>query len=423
MRKYFLFFLQASIIGAGISISVGQSFLFLALITFLFQSKRKIHISPILYFGFGIFILYFLSSFYQFVFYNKQLIQKSSEFKDVFLFSAFILVNNLEREEVYKLKKTFLILIILITLEGILSVFSNIRLSRLITDLYKFNPNYRFAHHYGDILNIKLHIPIGLMNTHLTFGGILALLVPISFFEIFYSKKKIFYLFILILLVFVFLLNNARSAIIGTGISIIIGLTIFLIQENRVSKKLIKPFFISLIILILISTIIVQKTEIGGKILKPILGQEKHTDSGRTFIWHSSFSLIFKNPFFGVGAGNYNEEVIKERNFISQEKKELVFFNEVTQKGHAHNDFIHLFLVSGFLAPISYLTILFLVLTKLFNFRIPFKSKYFYFSIIGFYFAGSFQCYFQDDEVVILFWYLVGLFEMESFYDISHKIT
>lgn len=423
MRKFFLFFLQASIIGAGISISVGQSFLFFAFIFYLFQSKKKIHLSPIFYFGLGIFGLYFFSSLYQFFFFKKELIPKSSEFKDIFLFSAFFLVNNLEKEELMKLKKSFLILILLITFQGILSIFSPVRLSRLITDLYKFNPNYRFAHPYGEIFNFKLHIPIGLMNTHLTFGGILALLVPISFFEIFYSKKRKLLFLVFILLVIIFLLNNARSAIIGTLISIFIGISIFLIQENRISKKFIKTFFISITIFILFSFILIQKTEIGGKILKPILGQEKHTDSGRSFIWHSSFSLISKNLFLGIGAGSYNQEIMKERDLISEEKKELVFFNEVTQRGHAHNDFIHLFLVSGFLAPISYLGILFFTLIKIFNFQIPFRSKYFYFSLIGFYFAGSFQCYFQDDEVVILFWYLLGLFEMETFYDIYHKTT
>lgn len=423
MRKYFILFLQASIIGAGISISIGQSFLFLAILIFLFQKNKKIHLSAFLYLGSALFLTYFISSLYHFIFFKKILFTKSSELKDVFLFIGFILVCNLEKEEILKLKKSFLILILLICIEGVLSVFSPVRLSRLITDLFKFNPNYKFAHPIGEVMNIRLHIPIGLMNTHLTFGGILALLTPVCFFQTIYSKKRFYHFTIFILLLFVFILNNARSSIIGTAISIFLGIVVLLFQKNRLNKKILKLAGIFFFMFILLVSFLIQKTELGAKILKPILGQEKHTDSGRSFIWHSSFKAISKNLILGIGPGNYNEEISNERNLISEEKKELAFFNEVSQKGHAHNDFFHLMVISGFLAPVFYILIFYFVSLKLFDFRIPFHSKYFYFSIIGFYFAGSFQCYFQDDEVVILFWYLLGLFEMESHYDISHKFT
>ena len=36
-----------------------------------------------------------------------------------------------------------------------------------------------------------------------------------------------------------------------------------------------------------------------------------------------------------------------------------------------------------------------------------------FYGLVGFFFAGLFQCYFQDDEVVIVFWYLLGFFHLQ----------
>ena len=97
---------------------------------------------------------------------------KGSELKDVLLFSAFLIVQNLKNEEeIAKVEKAFWILLIVLLITGFFYIFSPIRLSRLVSDLFKPSPNWKFAHHYGNLLGIGIHLPIGLMNTHLTFGG------------------------------------------------------------------------------------------------------------------------------------------------------------------------------------------------------------------------------------------------------------
>jgi O-antigen ligase len=415
MNQFFIYFLQASIITSGLSISLGQFFLFLSLIAFFFKDKSGFKFSPIFFLSIGIFLLYFISAIYHFFQSGTSLVNKSSELKDIFLFFGFVLIQFTTIEEKQKLKKSIWILILLLTFTGLASALSPIRLSRYITDLFRESLNYKFSHSYGEIFNIKIHIPIGMMNTHLTFGGLLLLTFPTSFFILLTAKKKMIPLLVFLILLFIFFLNNARSAIIGSFASIAFGLFIYIFEKKKFSKRKIMIFLTSLGFIVLILFIGVKKVPVISKIIKPILGEEKHTDSGRTFIWHSSLELVKKNIMLGIGPGNFNQEIDSVRRSISSEKSELLFFNEISQKGHAHNDMLHLAVTSGIFTPIFFLLILGFIVSKLTDSRLEFKQRFFYFSLVGFFLAGSFQCYFQDDEVVILFWYLLGLLQSEEY--------
>ncbi len=161
---------------------------------------------------------------------------------------------------------------------------------------------------------------------------------------------------------------------------------------------------------LLVLGIALSFTQAGQKITDPLFGKEKHTDSGRTFIWDSTFPLIKNNPLTGVGPGNYDREIEKSRKEHSEKYRELYYFYETTRRGHAHNDYFHLFAVFGFPGVFLFLFLGTELYRRLITSKLTYEHSLYFFGLSGFFFSGLFQCYFQDDEVVILFWILCGLF-------------
>ena len=234
-----------------------------------------------------------------------------------------------------------------------------------------------------------------------------------SFFTHGNQKKTLQYLGVFLLSVFILLLNNARSAIIGTGVSLVIGLIHFSFRLNKISPRVLLRISLVFMIALIVSGSFALLSPTIKKTIMPLLGEEKHTDSGRTFIWDSTFPLIKKNPIFGIGPGNYNREIEKSRKELSEEKPELLFFYEVTQRGHAHNDYLHFAATSGILTALLYILFGAGILNLIFKEGNWKFQPYYFYGLIGIFAAGIFQCYFQDDEVVIVFWYLLGFLSRE----------
>ena len=421
-HKIFILFLQIAIVSCAISVSLSQLFLFLTLVLYLLlKGYKSFRLTSISLLALGIFILYALS----FLLHTPRsdpwtyLISiKGTEFKDVLLFGAFLVMQNLrDSEDRKKIEKAFWILLVVLLVTGFVSVFSQIRLSRLISDLFKPSANWKFAHHYGDLLGVGIHLPIGLMNTHLTYAGILLLFAPFVFFRFIFAVRDrngyLFHFLVLVVFGFIAILNNARSALIGAAFSILIGyIDLILVQRYISWKKTLK--LISILFLgigIIASSLFFNETM--AKTIQPLLGQEKHTDSGRTFIWSSTYPMIMSNPILGIGPGNYGKEVELVRKQLSEKYKELLFFFEVTQRGHAHNDFLHIAAISGLPAMCFYILLGSVICYKLLEDKSSRSANILFYGLVGFFISGLFQCYFQDDEVVIVFWYLLGFFHLQ----------
>ncbi|MCB1179104.1 MAG: O-antigen ligase family protein [Leptospiraceae bacterium] len=419
-QKFFILFLQIGIATCGVSVSISQGFLFLALVVFLLDKRwRKIKRTPLFYAGISIFLFYILSILGNAILGTELALakgfSKASELKDFLIFSAFIVMQGLDEEEEKKVLKAFYILIGILIVTGFISIFSITRLSVLISELYKTVTTYRLAHHHGNIFGIGIYLPIGLMNTHLTFGGLLLFFFPFLFFRVVGSfrrkgnyKERVFNALVLSIYMIVFLLNNARSAMIGAAIGSIFGLYDYLFVKEGIPLQRFKKAFLILGGFLLVSVTVLWNVDATKRNLQHLFGNEKHTDSGRSFIWNSTFPLIENNPVLGIGPGRYNIEIEKSRKELSIKNPETVYFYEVTQRGHAHNDYFHLFAIAGVGAPISYLALLFFIVSFISG---KLKSKTYsplFYGLIGFFISSTYQCYFQDDEVVIVFWYLVG---------------
>jgi O-antigen ligase len=420
-QKIFLAFLQIGILTTGLSVSISQMFLGLSFLLFLFDSERRARIRfyPIVlstFLLFGMYLLSILWNYKEFPLDSSLLLQiKQSEFKDFLLFLAFFLTSTLKGEEVEKIKKTFFYLLILISITGFLSIFSIYRFSYLVNSLFRNVTTWNFQHHYGNIGGLDIYLPIGLMNTHLTFGGLLLFFTPFlifKFFEEFKEKKslglKIIEFFLISCFFITVLLNNARSSILGSGVGVLFGIGILLFIQKKISLQ--KIWKLILIPFVLLSLVVISFSfsPTLRKTILPLLGSQKHTDSGRTFIWDSTFTILEKNPILGIGPGRYAMVIDASRKDRSEKNPKLLFFYEVTQRGHAHNDYFHIAAISGILNVFSYLGILYFILLRIQKRAKEGEDPSLFYGLIGFFFAGLFQCYFQDDEVVLVFWYLVG---------------
>lgn len=421
LRKITLFLFCASIVTIGVSVSLSQGFLVLAFLFSLFTSKTKgFWKEPTITIAVAFFSWYLIDFWIHatneenFSRYAKTAF--NAELKDIFLFSGLIIAWNLKKEEFPAVFRALHILFWVLLITGLVSSFSSVRLSRLISDLYRESPNWKFTHPMGQIGKIPLYLPIGLMNTHLTFGGLLQFFFPLPLFLFLKPllkrnwKGALLQGMILVLFLYVVFLNNARSSIIGALFS---SFSAFLvlgpIRRELPTAKILFASAGAVFLLVLLG-IGLSFTEAGQKITDPIFGKEKHTDAGRTFIWDSTFPLIEKNPVIGVGPGNYNREIEKSRIAHSEKYRELYYFYETTQRGHAHNDTFHLFAVFGFPAIFLFIAFGTSLYYRLLSNTLPYEQSLYFFGLSGFFLSGLFQCYFQDDEVVILFWILSGFF-------------
>ncbi|MDF3818328.1 O-antigen ligase family protein [Leptospira sp. 96542] len=412
-------FLALSIISCAISVSLSQLFLVISFVLFLFldhKPKFNSSISKALFLFYlwqivTVLFHYFSSGFEWITLQNAF----KNEMKDMFLVSAFFAIQGIKKEDYNFLYKTLFIFALVVLVSGFISIFSMTRLARLISDMYKMSASWPYQHHYGKILGLNIYLPIGLMNTHLTFGGLLAFVYPLFFFRTYDSwfhkepKKQLFINFLLLVFIsIVFLFNNARSSLLGMFLSVSFGLYIIIFVDREISKKIIKRFFLITTMMFLVIFISYQSTNAVKRVIDPLFGGEKHTDSGRTFIWDSTFPLIQNNFIFGIGAGNYQKEIEISRKERSKENKDLSFFYEVTQRGHAHNDYFHLASVFGIPQVFFYFLLMFTILHAHLNGIVPRKNRYVTYGLTGFFFSGLLQCYFQDDEVLIVFMFLLG---------------
>ncbi|PJZ44779.1 O-antigen ligase family protein [Leptospira brenneri] len=412
-------FLTLSIISCALSVSLSQLFLLLSFVFFLFLPKKTKFTSNLVKIIFLFYAWQIVTVLYHFSAsgfdFNSIKHAFRDEMKDIFLVTAFVSVHGIKPEDRKYLYKVFFVFALVIVFTGFVSIFSMTRLSRLISDLYKTSTSWPYQHHYGKITNINIYLPIGLMNTHLTFGGLLAFIFPGFIFRLYdswYEKEtlsKIVINAILLLLVsIVFLFNNARSSLLGALVSTIFGIYILVFIDKDISKKMLKRIGIFILVIVVLIFTGYKTTNAVKRVVDPLFGGEKHTDSGRTFIWDSTFPLIEKNLIFGIGSGNYQKEIEISRKEKEKENKELGFFYEVTQRGHAHNDYFHLTAIFGGPQGILYLVLFATILYTLLAGNVPKKIRFMTYGLVGFFFSGLLQCYFQDDEVLIVFYFLLG---------------
>ncbi|MBM9578736.1 O-antigen ligase family protein [Leptospira sp. 201903070] len=384
---------------------------------------------------FGIYLLSFFSSLIQAESYQpffKKFI-KQSEFGDfwmllVFPASFWIASQEKNRNVLRNFLYTSVAIVVIL---GIVSLFSEVRIGKFIANGFRYAPGDRLQHFSGKLGPIKLYLPIGMMNTHLTYGGLLGLILPgflLDWFRNWKEKKNLwFYAKTTLLLCgwIVLFFNQSRSIWLGIFVLLVISLlngTFSLRKNFPVFSKKTRWVSAFLLFFLLISTAYLFR---NNWLIQRSISQifEVHnTENQRYYIYKNTIPLLQKNALIGVGGGNYKDSHWKESTRMIEAQEQLWYELYITPRGHAHNDLLHFVAVGGIFAGILFLWFWW----KLFEifFRIDSNRtesiSILTIGVLSLYPAGFFQCYLLDDEVVLPFFVFCGIF-LGGFADSSRQ--
>ena len=437
-----------AIIFFPVSVSLSQFGLFLAVTGWLLlkangiykkksELEKNIWNMPFLLPGtlkaaFGIYAVIFVSFMYRY-FTDENTTPGTlfkSEFKDIFLISMALWTVAYASDERgrKRINRWLLTSFVILIVSGFISIFSRYRLAKIpfhIIHGWEASAQARFQHHAGTILSgtpfeIHLYVPIGIMNTHLTYAALLSFLLSGVFFWAIHGfimadtfRLKILSLMRMIPVILggtILILNNGRSAIIGFIFSLIVGLYYY--SRNYWKRRVLKFIYPSLFIFIFLLSVVILSPRLGERfeyLLDSLSGKSKVTDYQRYFLWQASLDVISDNPVIGVGPGNFRNAVDEKILQYSEETPSLWYAYSVIQRGHAHNDLVHLQAVAGIGAVFLYLLFFYFLIYNLLKPDRSIQNSWFLWGVLVLLPAGLFQCYFQDDEVLLPFWVLVGL--------------
>lgn len=390
------------------------------------ESKRtwKRIQTPFLLF-FGIYLLVFLSSLIHAEtyspFFKKFLKQsESGDFWMLLLFPAAFLIASKEKNQTILRRFLFASASIAILL-GCISLFSEVRVGKFIANGFKYAPGDRLQHFSGKIGSIKLYLPIGMMNTHLTFGGLLGLFLPGLFVDWFQSLKgkKNFIFVSKTILVFagfiILFFNQSRSVWLGVFVVFVFLLLkgTFSLRKNlpevSFKTKLVAAFV--LILLLFGAGYLFRNNWLIQRSISQIF-EVHNTENQRYYIYKNTIPLVKEHWLTGVGGGNYKDFHWKESSKMIEQEEQLWYELYITPRGHAHNDLLHFLTTGGIFAGILFLLFWGRLFVSFFqrNFYIETGIPILAIGVLSLFPAGFFQCYLLDDEVVLPFFAFCGIF-------------
>lgn len=354
------------------------------------------------------------------------------EFSDFWMAFA-ILIGYWHSKEANKQKSiliSFYIGLGLCILSGFISVFTPYRLSKFIQYGFQYPEGERLQHFAGSLFSIPTYLPIGLQATHLTYGGILGLLVVGGLFYLLHYqprwKGRLTFIIILIFAGFLIFYNQSRSIWIGI-LFLLFQLMIFFLYRKKIQGSRFLRYLFFIIFLISIGfysgKVLYEKNWLIQRGIQD-LTKKISTENQRYFIYKHSLKLLFENWFLGIGNNQFSKEWWNQAEKTIEENEWLWYELEITPRSHAHNDFLHFWITGGVFSALSYLTFWVLIWAKFYmslsilNYQAkiqpnePQKPQIWFLGlgVLILFPASFFQCFFLDDEVALPFYSLVGIF-------------
>lgn len=408
------------------SITISQSFAVLSMLIFLTDSWHQNSMKANFYNKdfFWILSLYLsllLSLAFNFQYYDHQSLKDvflKSEFSDIWM-SLIIPVSIYFAKNtnyLFILRKTFLASFVLITCSGFISIFTYFRLALYVDSGFQNLPGHRLQHYAGEIYGIQTYLPIGFMNTHLTYGGLLAMFFPgiLLFIGFLFRESRYFFaislFFTAILSLFVFFYNQSRSAWIGVLFCLCL---LFYKYKNFffsfLKKKIVLFGFLIVVLVSLgVGTQLIHKNWLLQRAVSDAL-KDNTTENQRYFIYKNTINLLRKHYLVGVGPNRFRELHQEESNRMIRQNEQLWYELFITPRGHAHHDILHFFSIGGLLSFSILIGFYYRLIHKILKLEFT-QSNILFVGCVVLYMAGFFQCYLLDDEVVLPFFALFGLF-------------
>ncbi len=408
------------LISLTFSVTISQGFAILSILCYLLFQFRKFSDLPLLFLtGISLYIWILLVAVYRQNDSSMSLWYKitHSEFSDIWILLILLPARSFSQKQRKRIRTLLRYSAILLIIFGLVSFLFPYRLSTYIMDGFAYLEGRRLPHLIAEIPIIRwnIYLPIGIQNTHLTYGGLLALFLPILFFDILtffrirFSKLNfklytvypmtLFFCFGILLLFF----NQSRSIWIGLFLGFCLTID-FKKAIKLIRKKSI--MIVSLFALIsLLLFLLFQYNWLFQRSIQQLFAKQT-LENQRIWIHKANIANLTKRPFIGVGSGNYKETFESVYEPILSEMPYLFYEISITPKSHAHHDFLHFFVLGGVVAGIIFLFFWLIILFHLLN------DRKFNPSLVGAYaifIGGLFQCYFLDDEVLLPLLAIVSL--------------
>jgi O-antigen ligase len=395
------------------------------------ENRRKIF-PTIFYLAIGIYISIAILSFFS----SGVLNFAKGETSDFWMSFAIPLTifHYRTQEGKYWIPRFIILFFALLLVSGFASLFTPYRLGKWISHGFNYPDGERLQHFAGGIAGIGTYLPIGLMNTHLTYGGLLGMVsigcLAFLFTKIQSIRSTLLFLLVLFLTGFLVFYNQSRSIWIGILFLAILMIPSLVLgrvpifsrfhsdRKNIESTPRIKSYtkigilFFALLIGSVGTIKIFESNWLIQRAVQDIF-EKKTTENQRYFILKNSLSLTKDHWLLGVGNNQFRSQHRTQSETMIQEFPWLWYELEITPRGHAHHDFLHFAIVGGL--PTGILWILFWI--SLFAYCIHLlydpdkersKSYLLGLGVLVLFPAGFFQCYMLDDEVVLPFYALVG---------------
>lgn len=392
LSKSVYFFLLLFLIFSGISISASQIALGIAILCFIIAAfKNKIKLS---YTSLEKYIIPFILVSVVLAFLSPQILKNLDYIRDFWLLSALILAYFLHNSKEDIVKTLYFIIFI--------AFFQS---SLALVQEYYLNFSFAYAFRNG----LKAAQLLGndkgsFLGMHLVFSCYLVLismpLVYLSFIK-HNNLNNIFIWFIRIsalLSIFVLLITKTKS--------ILAGLPLAIVPLLFFKKRLVLLMVPALLIVLSIFSLTDSKNTIKENLKKNIVDTQSSND--RIKIWKTAFYVWLKHPVIGAGGGNYLDEF----RAVLKEHPEL----DTGMVTHAHNDYLNQLARKGIIGFAAFIYMLF----GIFKYMVV-NIKYIhdkllkglYLGLFGAYcvflVASLFQCFYTDDENLVMFWFNIGL--------------
>ena len=299
---------------------------------------------------------------------------------------------------------------VIVIISGLLGLFSEFRLARVLTGQGAVaSARNRPQHLAFEWQGFRIFRPIGLMNTRLTYAGLLFLCLPALAYSVYARRgpSKIAVSALLVGALVVLRINATRSAWFGLMAPAALTLLTILLYGRR-AARVAAWVALAAIGLVMLGSLLHPSLRKGVMSLakNELL---RYTDAERPVLWAGSADMIRERPILGIGPGAFPEAQQSWRKGFTDHNPMTFYWVNNSPDGHAHNDLLHLAVVGGMPAAALFVLLSFFLVRRSLDPGLPGMARAFLMGCAALFPAGLFQCYFQDDEVVTVFWILLGL--------------
>jgi O-antigen ligase len=335
-------------------------------------------------------VLVYLSAFIVSIIFSQNQVKSLVSLGDEWLLIIpFLLVNNLKDENFIRRLVNLIFLISgIVAIYAIWQHYTGIDILRHL----QMDPSF--------IVPYKKYRSIAFFDIPLTYGFYAMLIGILSFCLGSWEKRnswKIFYFTIAILTVTANFFTYTRSTLYAQIFAFIIYF-IFFKSRNKVREILAVAGY-------LVITYLIDPQILGRSLIAAQAGSLEQADI-RSVIWSTSFNIFKDHPIFGIGFGN----------FPIFYQKYLKVPSEIF--GHAHNDFLNVAVNAGI---VGFLAFIFMWIVFLKNLLRRYKEQREGYdkalvlggvlSVIAFFLASLFQCYYTAAICNMILFFMIGLSE------------